>query len=230
MEEEEKKELEDQFSKTRTDEEDEQYLEAIVKEAKGGKISKVSAIKNESESIPEQLEEVEEAPEEETVEEEVVEEVLEEEIEEEVVEEEPEEEVLVEPSQEDGSEWEDPFEEDESAAIKKYIFGISMDYVDLIDEMELDERSAFVNDAIQTKLDKERADEKRSHKQSIVKHIMLTVVTTIVGIPLMFWVVNKSIEVTILNYARTQQNFEKLYTQQAKTDAAIKRVQEELKK
>ena|GEM_PF-2155870 len=220
--------------KTRNEEEDDMYLKALMKEAQGGGVSKVTTIKSAFESPPERLEEetAEEEPYEEP-EEDVVEE-FEEELAEEAIEEEPEVPIEIpgdESSGEDeGSKWEDPFEEDDSTAIKKYIFGVSLDYVDLIDEMNLDERSAFINDAIYIKLAREREDAKNYRWNSLFKHIMLMFITAIIGFPLLFWVGSKSVELTFENYRLMQKNFETLVIDKAKRDATIRSTQEKMQR
>ena len=261
MEEEEKlphvKEEDEESFKTRSEEEDEMYLEALMKEAQGGSISKATISQKVEIDSPEQpvqeiakeAEEKEDIPtrlpeEVEEVEEEIIEEVIEEiAIEEEAIEEEAEQieeeaatELQEEPEKEhpeeedDGGQWEDPFEDDDSVAVKKYIFGVSLDYVDLIDEMDLDERSAFINDAIYIKLEKERKDAKKHNRNSLVNHVMLIIVALVIGFPLLSWVAAKSIEITSDNYKRMRSNVETLYTGKVRTEAAIRHNQDEMRK
>ncbi len=211
----------DEFSKPRSDEEDEKYLEILAKEAMGGEIDTLNFtdIKDED---PEQPEiEIEEEIEEEVVEEApVVEEPL---IEEPV-------EVTISIPDDSEISWDDPFEEEENCALKKYIFGIARDYVDMIDKMDYDERTAYVNDAINLKIEQERIDDKKYHQRNILIHIIITIMAVIIGVPTLFWAANKSIDVTVANYQRTQENWERLYREKAKKDAMIRNSRETARK
>lgn len=123
--------------------------------------------------------------------------------------------------------WNDPFDDtDENCAVKKYVFAVSTDYVKKIDEMNLDERSAFINEAICLKISEDKGSRKRAFKLSILKHIVVAIFTVIIGVPLMFILVNKSINLTVKSYRYTQDNFEKLYRDKLKKDAIIKRSHE----
>lgn len=119
-------------------------------------------------------------------------------------------------------EWKDPFDKlDEDCALKKYIFAISRDYTDAIDVLGLDARSAFVNDAISLKLEKDKEDEKKEAAIDIIRHITLVILTVIIGVPVMFILVNKSIDLTMGSYKYVQVNFEKLYKEKVQKDAIM---------
>lgn len=119
-------------------------------------------------------------------------------------------------------EWKDPFDKlDEDCALKKYIFAISRDYTDSVDALSLDARSAFINDAIALKLEKDKEDEKKEAAIDIIRHITLVILTVIIGVPVMFILVNKSIDLTMGSYKYVQVNFEKLYKEKLQKDAII---------
>lgn len=208
----------DKFEKTRSDKEDEIYLQNIEKTAEGGVLP--DAIPYEKKPKKDELE-IEEPP---MPVEEIIEEVIEEEpLVEEIQPEEPEE--FEEPAAERN--WEDPFEEEEeNCAVKKYIFAVSKDYVNMIDPMDLDERSAYVNEAISLMIARDKMDAKKELKLNILRHIVIAVAAVIIGVPVMFYAVNKSIDITIRNYKYTQENFEKLYREKMKKDAIIKNSQD----
>ena len=50
------------------------------------------------------------------------------------------------------------------------------------------------------------------------KHTFVAIMTILISLPIMFFVVNKSIELTVKNYKDVQYNFEKLYESRGKTD------------
>lgn len=99
----------------------------------------------------------------------------------------------------------------ENSAVKKYITYISKDFIELMDEMSADERSAYINDAIQKKLDLENEQLQLEKKKATITHIILVVVTLIISMPFMLIGVNKAIMHTFDNYKYSQDNFEKLY-------------------
>ena len=55
-------------------------------------------------------------------------------------------------------------EDEENAAVKKYIFYVSKDFTSIIDSLTTDERSAYINDAIQKKIDIEEQEKKTRNK------------------------------------------------------------------
>lgn len=99
----------------------------------------------------------------------------------------------------------------ENNVVKKYITYISKDFVDIMDKMSTDERSAYINDAIQKKIDIENEELQLEKKKATVTHIVLAVATLIISMPFVLIGVNKAIMHTFDNYKYSQDNFERLY-------------------
>ncbi len=121
--------------------------------------------------------------------------------------------------------WQDPFMAEENDAVKKYVIYIAKDFVPSFDSMNSDERSAYVNDAIQLKVDLEGKDRKWHLFKRILRHIIVSVFTLILAVPALFWFADKSIKATVQNYGYVQENFEKLYKERADRERSIQKIQ-----
>ena len=53
-------------------------------------------------------------------------------------------------------------------------------------------------------------------RAKFTKQVIIMVLTVVLALPIFFVLLNKSVEVTILNYQQAQQNFVKLYKEQGK--------------
>jgi Fe2+ transport system protein B len=102
---------------------------------------------------------------------------------------------------------------EEDSAIKKYIVYISKNYVPYIDNLTTDERSAYINDAIQKKLDEEENKRHSNKKKRVLSNVIVMCLTFFIALPIAIFVINKSILATFENYKYSQENFEKLYKQ-----------------
>ena len=111
----------------------------------------------------------------------------------------------------------------ENSVVKKYIFYVSKDFVPLLDDLNADERSAYINDAIQKKIDFEVAQNKIETKRKVTKHLITMIVTILLASPLMILFAHKAIMATFDNYKYSQENFEKLYRQRFEHDRAYMR-------
>ena len=123
------------------------------------------------------------------------------------------------------NEWQDPFGTNENDAVKKYVIYISKDFVPYVDNMNKDERSAYVNEAIQLKLDLEGKYRKWHLFKRVLRHIIVSVFTLVIAVPSLFWLADKSITATVQNYGYVQKNFEKLYKERVDREKAIKEIQ-----
>lgn len=118
-----------------------------------------------------------------------------------------------------------PWEEldDNNSVVKKYIFYISKDFIPYIDNLSTDERSAYVNDAIQIKIDMEDEKKQKEKKAKIISHFMVMILTFCLLSPVVLFITHKAIMATFDNYKYSQENFEKLYKQRFAKDKAYMR-------
>ena len=115
----------------------------------------------------------------------------------------------------------DDFEDND--VVKKYIVYISKDFVPYINDMTIDERSAYINDALQLKIDAQDEEKAILEKKKITAHIVIAVAVIIIFMPTALLIAHKSIMATFENYKYSQDNFEKLYKQRFKENSAYLR-------
>src|SRR5699024_4527221 len=108
----------------------------------------------------------------------------------------------------------------------KYVIYISKDFVPYIDNMDKDARSAYVNEAIQLKIDLEGKDRKWHLFKRVLRHVIVSVFTLVIAVPALFWLADKSITATVQNYGYVQKNFEKLYKDKIEREKAVREIQQ----
>ena len=130
-----------------------------------------------------------------------------------------------EPTQEIPQQELSPWEEldENNSVVKKYLFYVSKDFVPYIDKLTTDERSAYINDAIQIKIDSENEKKQKEIKRKVAFHFIIMVLTIILSAPFVLYVAHKAIMATFDNYKYSQENFEKLYKDRFLKDRAYMR-------
>lgn len=110
-------------------------------------------------------------------------------------------------------EWQDPFKNlsEEKTKDKKFVFTIKSDLVPYVADMEPEKRSEYLNAALLDKLKKDKIIMRQNELMIYTKHLVVVFITLVLGIPILFFLVNKSIELTMYSYKYAQQSFEKLY-------------------
>jgi len=116
----------------------------------------------------------------------------------------------------------DNFKE-ENSAVKKYLFYISKDFVPFLDGLTTDEKSAYINDAIQKKIDLENIEKQKEIKSKVAIHLTIMILIFIFATPFVLWLSHKAIMMTFDNYKYSQENFEKLYKERFSKDRAYMR-------
>lgn len=124
-------------------------------------------------------------------------------------------------NEEELSQWEEFNSEND--VVKKYIVYISKDFVPYIDNLTTDERSAYINDAIQQKLDSQDEKKQALIRKSVIMHFVLAIVIILLLTPIGLLLANKAIMATFDNYKYSQENFEKLYKHRFEHDRAYMR-------
>ncbi len=120
--------------------------------------------------------------------------------------------------QEEVSKWEEI--DDDNNVVKKYIVYISKDFVPVIDSLSVDQRSAYINDAIQIKIDAQDVQKQALQKRNAATHFVIALTVLILFTPVALLISNKAILATFDNYKYSQENFEKLYQQRFEKDKA----------
>ena len=101
-------------------------------------------------------------------------------------------------------------DEDENQP-KKFIVSVEPKSVKYFDNLSVDERSKLFNELLSNYIENEDKINANKRKKRIIMHIIVAIVTLIFAVPAAFYVVNKAIHLTVLNYKGAQANFEKLY-------------------
>lgn len=102
------------------------------------------------------------------------------------------------------------------SGMKKYIVYVNPENIEFIDNLTLRDRKLIINDILSEQnaiYAKKKAQKKR---RRFLAQLFTVCMTVVIGFPIMFFVVNKSMELTIGNYKEAQKNFEKLYRKSGK--------------
>lgn len=99
---------------------------------------------------------------------------------------------------------------------KKYVVYITPNNVDYVDNLSIDERTELINNVISDKHSSDIKSKRLLERQRYVKHLIVVCITVIIGFPILFFAVNKSLQICISNYQQSQENFQKLYREKGK--------------
>lgn len=99
---------------------------------------------------------------------------------------------------------------------KKYVVYITPNNVDYVDNLSIDERTELINNVISDKHSSDIKSKRLLERQRYVKHLIVVCITVIIAFPILFFTVNKSLQICISNYQQSQENFQKLYREKGK--------------
>jgi len=99
---------------------------------------------------------------------------------------------------------------------KKYVIYIEPDNVDFVENLTIKERKKIINRILREEDENIRKKRQIEERTKFTHQVIIMVLTVVVSLPIFFVLLNKSIEITILNYQQTQQNLVKLYKEQGK--------------
>ena len=112
----------------------------------------------------------------------------------------------------------DPYAEIEKPVVrnkgpraKKFVVMVNADNVEYFDKIPMEERTRLFNNLLSEHRKQINSAKQKAHLIKFSKHMFVGIMTVLISLPIMFIVVNKSIELTIKNYKDVQYNFEKLY-------------------
>ncbi len=100
---------------------------------------------------------------------------------------------------------------DKEVAMKKYVVMATPSNVDYFENLSVDERSDLFNELLGEHIKNEPFKKGKKRFIHILIHVLIAVATAMIVMPIAFYVVSKSVEMTIKNYRGTQVNFERLY-------------------
>lgn len=94
---------------------------------------------------------------------------------------------------------------------KKFVVMVDANNVEFFDKVPMEERTKLFNKLLSDYKNNLSKENRKKHLIKFTKHMFVAILTILLSLPVMFIVVNKSIELTIKNYKDVQNNFEQLY-------------------
>ncbi len=96
---------------------------------------------------------------------------------------------------------------------KKFVISVNNEFVSYFEDISPEDRSKIVNNFLQKEIENKGKNRVKKRIVRIIKHVLIILLTIIIGFPLIFYIVNTSMESTLKSYKYMQVNFERLYQQ-----------------
>lgn len=104
----------------------------------------------------------------------------------------------------------------DNANAKKYVVYIENENIDYMENLSPDERRDLINKILKTQNTLDIKNTELEERKQYTINLVLAVITFIICFPILFIIVNKATEATIVNYNQARENFAKLYKDQGK--------------
>ncbi len=98
----------------------------------------------------------------------------------------------------------------------KYVIYIDPQNVNFIEGLTVKERKNLINKILREQDDIAITKHRFSIIQTVIKHAIVAIITIAISVPVIYFVVNASLEASINNYRRSQSNFQVLYKEKGK--------------
>lgn len=105
---------------------------------------------------------------------------------------------------------------DDNTKYSKYVIYIDPENKSFIDSLTVKERKNLINRILREQDAIDVTKHKLGKMQTIIKHIIVAILTILMAVPCIYWAVNTSLETTINNYRQSQSAFEVLYREKGK--------------
>lgn len=105
---------------------------------------------------------------------------------------------------------------DGNVKYSKYVIYIDPQNVDFINSLTVKERKNLINKILREQDDIAITKHRFKVINSVIKHVVVAVLTVTISIPVIYWTINASLEATINNYRRSQSIFQTLYKENGK--------------
>lgn len=99
---------------------------------------------------------------------------------------------------------------------KKYVIYVDPENIDLMESLSASDKKIVLNRLLKEQKESVQKKKKAEEQQQFFINSMIVTLTVIIGFPLMFITVNKSLQVTLDNFQQARENFVKLYRQKGK--------------
>ena len=108
---------------------------------------------------------------------------------------------------------------DGNVKYSKYVVYIDPQNVDFIEGLTIKERKNLINRILREQDDILITGNRFKVVQTIIKHVIISIITIAISIPVIYYTINASLEASINNYRRSQSNFQTLYREKGKINA-----------
>ena len=105
---------------------------------------------------------------------------------------------------------------DDNVKYSKYVIYIDPENTEFIESLTVKERKNLINRIIREQDDIAITKRRLSKIQAFIKHTIIAIITIAIAIPIVYFVINASLEATVNNYRRSQSNFKILYKEKGK--------------
>ena len=105
---------------------------------------------------------------------------------------------------------------DNNIKYSKYVIYIDPQNKEFIESLTVKERKNLINRILREQDDIAITKRRLSLVQTVIKHSIIAIVTISISIPLIYWIINSSLEASIDNYRRSQTIFKTLYKEKGK--------------
>ena len=105
---------------------------------------------------------------------------------------------------------------DNNVKYSKYVIYIDPENKEFIDSLTVKERKNLINRIIREQDDIAITKRRLGTVQTIIKHIIIAIITVAISIPVIYVSINASLEATINNHRRSQNLFQTLYKEHGK--------------
>ena len=105
---------------------------------------------------------------------------------------------------------------DNNIKYSKYVIYIEPQNVDFIDSLTVKERKNLINKILREQDDIAITKHRFRIINTVIKHVIIAILTVTISIPIIYWTINASLEATINNYRRSQTIFQTLYKENGK--------------
>lgn len=99
---------------------------------------------------------------------------------------------------------------------KKYVVYVNSDNIDFMESLSIKERQEVINKILKEQNEFIIMKKISQERIRFTKHALLATITFIVGFPVLFFCVNRALQITIDNYNVAKQNFSQLYRSSGK--------------
>lgn len=105
---------------------------------------------------------------------------------------------------------------DDNVKYSKYVIYIDPENTEFIESLTVKERKNLINRILREQDDIALTKKRFNTIQTVLKHIIIAIITLSISIPVVYWTINASLEASINNYRRSKTIFKTLYREKGK--------------